>query len=74
MVPDVHDFYRLFLAAGVEHCSGGSGGHPSTVLDALVGWVENGTAPDTLFLPIPAETRYRPRRQGVKQKIAGRFL
>ncbi|KAJ5617721.1 hypothetical protein N7537_002835 [Penicillium hordei] len=46
--PDIHDFYRLFLAPGVAHCFGGSGGQPHTVLEALVEWVENGTAPETL--------------------------
>ncbi|KIM93816.1 hypothetical protein OIDMADRAFT_136812 [Oidiodendron maius Zn] len=45
---DVHDFYRLFLAPGVFHCSGGPGGQPHTVLEALVEWVENGSVPDIL--------------------------
>lgn len=46
--PGMNDFYRLFFAPGVAHCFGGPGGQPYTVLDALVEWVENGTAPDTL--------------------------
>ena len=41
-------FARLFLAPGVAHCSGGPGPQPAGVLDALVSWVEEGTAPETL--------------------------
>ncbi|KAL2837498.1 Tannase/feruloyl esterase [Aspergillus pseudoustus] len=52
----VNDFYRLFLAPGVAHCSGGPGGHPYTVLDALVEWVENGKAPDTLPVSFTSAT------------------
>ncbi|KAI1339682.1 feruloyl esterase B [Xylariaceae sp. FL0016] len=43
----VDDFYRLFLAPGVGHCGGG-GPTPTNPFNALVAWVENGTAPDTL--------------------------
>ena len=41
-------FARLFLAPGVAHCSGGPGPQPTGVLDALVSWVEEGKAPETL--------------------------
>jgi feruloyl esterase len=41
-------FVRLFLAPGVAHCRGGAGPAPEGVLDALLAWVEDGTAPDTL--------------------------
>ncbi|WP_329064555.1 tannase/feruloyl esterase family alpha/beta hydrolase [Amycolatopsis sp. NBC_01480] len=44
----VNDFYRLFLAPGVEHCGGGVGAVPSNPLGALVDWVEHGKAPATL--------------------------
>lgn len=44
----VNDFYRLFLAPGVEHCGGGSGPAPTNPLGALVDWVEHGRAPSTL--------------------------
>ncbi|KAK2602747.1 hypothetical protein N8I77_009254 [Diaporthe amygdali] len=48
--PDVQDYYRFFLAPGVGHCRGGPGSDPnSEVLNALISWVENGTAPE--FLP-----------------------
>jgi feruloyl esterase len=42
------DVARLFLAPGVSHCAGGPGPQPTGVLDALLTWVENGKAPDTL--------------------------
>jgi feruloyl esterase len=42
------EFARLFLAPGVAHCSGGPGPQPTGVLDALVAWVEEGKAPETL--------------------------
>jgi feruloyl esterase len=45
---EVDDFYRLFMAPGVEHCGGGVGAAPNDPFDAVVAWVENGTAPDTL--------------------------
>ncbi|MER7006111.1 tannase/feruloyl esterase family alpha/beta hydrolase [Dactylosporangium sp. NPDC000555] len=41
-------FYRLFLAPGLGHCSGGAGPAPTEPLAALVDWVEHGRAPDTL--------------------------
>ncbi|GAA4528965.1 tannase/feruloyl esterase family alpha/beta hydrolase [Amycolatopsis samaneae] len=44
----VDDFYRLFLAPGVEHCGGGAGPQPRDALGALVKWVEHGHAPATL--------------------------
>jgi hypothetical protein len=42
------DFARFFLAPGVSHCAGGPGPQPTGVLDALVTWVEDGKAPETL--------------------------
>ena len=45
------DFFRLFMAPGVGHCGGGTGPSPVDPLAALVGWVENGVAPNAL----PAE-------------------
>lgn len=47
-IPDVHDFYRIFEAPGVGHCSGGAGAQPVGELEALVSWVEHGVAPNTL--------------------------
>ncbi len=44
----VQQFYRLFRAPGVWHCSGGPGPQPQGLFDALVDWVENGNAPDQI--------------------------
>ncbi|MBV9650895.1 MAG: tannase/feruloyl esterase family alpha/beta hydrolase [Pseudonocardiales bacterium] len=41
-------FYRVFLAPGVDHCSGGTGSVPTDPLAAVVDWVEHGHAPETL--------------------------
>jgi hypothetical protein len=51
-------FYRVFLAPGADHCFGGTGPVPIDPLAALVDWVENGHAPDTL----PATTANRAGR------------
>ncbi|KAF2139460.1 uncharacterized protein K452DRAFT_232760 [Aplosporella prunicola CBS 121167] len=48
VIPEVHDFYRLFEVPGLSHCSGGMGGQPTTIFDQMVAWVENGTVPDTI--------------------------
>ncbi|KAF1925130.1 feruloyl esterase B precursor [Didymella exigua CBS 183.55] len=45
---EVDQFYRLFLAPGVEHCGGGIGPAPSSALSMLVDWVEKGEAPEVL--------------------------
>jgi len=41
-------FARLFMAPGVAHCAGGAGPNPYGQLDALLSWVEDGKAPETL--------------------------
>jgi Tannase and feruloyl esterase len=41
-------FARLFMAPGVGHCDGGPGPAPSGQFDAVVKWVEDGQAPETL--------------------------
>lgn len=47
--PNVRDFYRLFLAPGVQHCGYANEGLvPFYALDQLVEWVEKGKAPATL--------------------------
>ncbi len=42
-------FLRFFLAPGVAHCGGGPGPAPTGQLAALIEWVENRRAPDTLL-------------------------
>jgi len=44
----VNNFFRLFYAPGVNHCGGGYGPVPTDPLAALVAWVENGTAPESI--------------------------
>lgn len=45
---EVNDFYRLFLAPGVEHCGRGVGPVPIDPLARLVEWVENSEPPEKL--------------------------
>ncbi|KAJ7819986.1 tannase and feruloyl esterase [Mycena olivaceomarginata] len=61
-MPNLDSFYRLFLMPGMDHCAGGPGAAsfgqlPGTgslnssshnIILAMVDWVENGIAPDTL--------------------------
>jgi hypothetical protein len=42
------EFIRLFMAPGVTHCAGGAGPQPTGLMEALLAWVEDGKAPDTL--------------------------
>ncbi|KAM5343610.1 hypothetical protein ACJ41O_012147 [Fusarium nematophilum] len=44
----VNEFYRLFLAPGVDHCSLGIGAEPSEPLQLLMDWVEKGEAPEVM--------------------------
>jgi hypothetical protein len=44
----VQTFARLFMAPGVSHCGGGTGPSVFDMFGALVRWVEQGTAPDTI--------------------------
>lgn len=41
-------FMRLFMAPGVGHCAGGAGPAPTGHFEAVVRWVEEGRAPETL--------------------------
>jgi feruloyl esterase len=45
---DTSKFARLFLAPGVSHCAGGPGPQPDGQFEAVVRWVEESKAPDTL--------------------------
>jgi hypothetical protein len=56
----LQDFYRLFRAPGVGHCGGGVGPQPQDLFGALVRWVEDGVAPDTILArggAVPTRTR-----------------
>ncbi|THV44217.1 hypothetical protein BGAL_0699g00020 [Botrytis galanthina] len=54
--PNVHDFYRLFMAPGIAHCFGGPGAFPAGTFDTMRAWVENGTVPDTMNATFPSNT------------------
>jgi feruloyl esterase len=43
-----HDFYRMFLVPGMQHCSGGPGTDNFDMLAALEAWVEKGQAPASI--------------------------
>jgi feruloyl esterase len=45
----VSEFIRLFMAPGVTHCAGGAGPQPTGLMEALLAWVEEGKAPETLL-------------------------
>ena len=57
------DFARLFLVPGMAHCGGGPATSVFDAFTALVNWVEDGTAPESLlatanaFAPWPSRTR-----------------
>ena len=46
---DVDGFYRLFMAPGMAHCSGGTGPNSFDMQAALERWVERGAAPDQIL-------------------------
>ena len=43
---DVQGFYRLFMAPGMAHCSGGTGPNSFDMQAALEQWIERGVAPE----------------------------
>jgi feruloyl esterase len=36
------------MAPGVTHCAGGAGPQPTGLMEAMLAWVEDGKAPETL--------------------------
>jgi len=60
----VHGSYRLFMAPGMGHCSGGEGPNTFDMVTALERWVEGGVAPNQVPASIsrtsPAINRSRP--------------
>ncbi|XXG97654.1 hypothetical protein Hte_003961 [Hypoxylon texense] len=45
----IHDYYRVFEAPGLDHCFlDGGGYYPEGIFEALVTWVESGVAPDRI--------------------------
>jgi feruloyl esterase len=45
---DVQSFYRLFMAPGMTHCSGGPGPNSFDMQAAMEEWVERGIAPEQI--------------------------
>jgi feruloyl esterase len=43
------DFFRLFLAPGMGHCSGGDGPNTFDTIRAIEQWVEHGKAPEQMI-------------------------
>jgi feruloyl esterase len=60
---NVHGSYRLFMAPGMGHCSGGEGPNTFDMLTALERWVEAGVAPEQITASItrPAAMLNRSR-------------
>jgi feruloyl esterase len=60
----VHDSYRLFMAPGMGHCSGGDGPNTFDMLTAIERWVEADLAPNhvtaTIIRPSALLDRSRP--------------
>jgi hypothetical protein len=50
-----NEFIRLFMAPGVAHCGGGAGPAPAGQLEALLAWVEDGKAPESLRATRPGQ-------------------
>lgn len=46
--PGTTEFFRLFMVPGMFHCRGGLGADRLDGLTALINWVENGTAPNSI--------------------------
>jgi feruloyl esterase len=46
--PDTANFFRLFMAPGMSHCSGGIGPDQHDPMTAIINWVEKDKAPASL--------------------------
>ena len=46
---EVQSFYRLFMAPGMTHCSGGTGPNAFDMQPLLEQWIERGVAPDRVI-------------------------
>ena len=52
---EVHDSYRLFMAPGMGHCSGGEGPSVFDKMAPIEAWVEQGEAPDMIIASRPRD-------------------
>ena len=46
--PDGTDFMRLFMIPGMAHCAGGNGPDQNDAITAVIDWVEQGIAPQSI--------------------------
>ena len=53
-------YARLFLVPGMNHCGGGPATDNFDMLSALVAWVEQGSAPDTVKATVSAGNADKP--------------
>ncbi len=51
------DFYRLFMAPGVNHCQSGTGAYAVDWFGALEAWVEHAQAPDRIVAVRPTDPK-----------------
>lgn len=58
---DTQTFARLFMSPGMNHCGGGPATSQFDAFAAVVNWVENGDAPDSLLATAPAGTPWPGR-------------
>ena len=63
---DVDGFYRLFMAPGMAHCSGGTGPNSFDMQAALEQWVERGAAPDQILATRATQRDRRPAPPAVQ--------
>ena len=66
------EFIRLFMAPGVGHCGGGAGPTPGGQLEALLAWVEEDKAPESLLATRPRRRTVRHATRPVVRVSAGR--
>jgi hypothetical protein len=71
-------FARLFLIPSMYHCFGGYGPQAFSLIDDLVAWVEEGSAPDDLLVSgggpgTPDTITVRPYPEGTTGDLGGRF-
>lgn len=62
-IGETRDFFRLFMAPGMQHCRGGPGPSQFDAQAAIEAWVEEGIAPDRIEASLVEDgdvTRTRP--------------
>jgi feruloyl esterase len=57
MGPNQGNWYRLFMAPGMQHCRGGPGPDQFSVMGAMERWRESGVAPDQIIASHTAGNR-----------------